>query len=113
MNGLHDDVAQQIQEQLLELRREFVEGLPPRLKEIGDLWGDYAPDGDRKSGKELLSAIHKIAGTATIFGVTDLGQLARNLQIALEDIFDDIEVETNEKFIAENIDRLISYDVRT
>ena len=91
MSGLSSSAAQRVREQLLQLQKEFIGALPAKLENIERLWLEYRSDRAEPPGRELLAAIHKLAGTSTMYGLGDLGQRARELEGELEDELDGIQ----------------------
>lgn len=69
---------------LAALRESYREGLPQRLEEILAAWRHYD---DAPSPEGLLAMrrlVHKLAGTAGLFGLRELGQHAMALELLLD-----------------------------
>jgi len=74
----------QAQQQLAQLRRAFVQKLPRRMQELNKAAAalDAASAGESAEAVELLGLLaHRLAGTAGTYGHTELGDLARRLEL--------------------------------
>jgi len=65
-----------LKEKLLKLQNEYASNIPERLKLITRLWKSYQDDTSEQNYQPLLTEVHKIAGTATMYGLKDLGEIA-------------------------------------
>lgn len=65
-----------LKEKLLKLQNEYASNIPERLELITCLWKSYQDDTSEQNYQPLLTEVHKIAGTATMYGLKDLGEIA-------------------------------------
>ncbi len=72
-----------VKRRLNVLSQRFRDGLPDRLQEIESLQRKMG-EGDTGSGRELRLKVHRIAGSATTFGMERLSELARQAELSLE-----------------------------
>lgn len=64
------------------LRRRYVESFPTKIASLEALLA--ALDGSAEADAELRGLAHKLAGSAGMYGLDDLGQLARELVHSLD-----------------------------
>lgn len=79
-----EDAQAALAAKLQAMRPRFVAQVTERLFRLEDLRDAYEadPDNDAVRG-ELVHGAHKLAGVAGMFGAADLGELAREAEIAL------------------------------
>ena len=70
-------------EEMEEIRREFVAGLADRVIAIREAAHAYETDPSEGNAKRLGTLTHRLRGTAGSFGVGELGELARAIDKAL------------------------------
>lgn len=75
--------SERLREKLLKLQKAYCDGVPGRLEEVKRLWDIYCETQDAHSFAEVVSQVHKLAGTATMYGLEELGQLALVTEAAL------------------------------
>ncbi|MES9967278.1 MAG: Hpt domain-containing protein, partial [Sedimenticola sp.] len=75
------------EEQLVQLQREYIAELPERIREVERAWNAYSSD-DYAPGrlKALHHPIHRIAGSAATFGLANLSELARTVEMNLKQL---------------------------
>ncbi|QIE56696.1 Hpt domain-containing protein [Pikeienuella piscinae] len=86
MSGDRAEGVSRLKEKLLELRWAYMAGMPRRLERLCALWTDYEATGGEAGLDEILRETHKIAGTATMYGLADLGSIAREIEDRLLDL---------------------------
>ncbi len=108
MTDISEDGLQRIRMQLQEMQKEYIASLPARLDEISTLWHAYSSSRDPDTGRALVTATHKVAGTSTLYGLTELGALARSLEEQLADELDGIDDITDQDSFARQMNELIA-----
>lgn len=81
-----------INEQLEELRQEFRNGVPGRIQELVDLAGQ-AELGDHGALRQLQLRAHTMVGSAGVYGFHDLSKKAKELELFVNVILDDVVTE--------------------
>lgn len=76
--------AAQVLEQLAALRANYVAAMPVRAARIAALWARFRGEGDVVAGREACGEIHRLAGTASLFGLAALGADARKAEVDME-----------------------------
>lgn len=97
-----DARAASLRAKLLKLQHAYAEGIPDRLTKIGRVWRAYRATGAEEARTETLTRVHKMAGTATMYGLGDLGKLAFTAEetlLALEEDSSDRTVADAESAI--------------
>ena len=75
------DPSQRYLDQLQALKEGYTQELPARMAELEHAWVDpYAGDEERVSRIRALA--HQLAGTASTFGLTQVGAAARELELS-------------------------------
>jgi chemotaxis protein histidine kinase CheA len=83
---------------LEELYANFRRQLPERLKTILEAWQTYRQGRQTHELEELRFHVHKLAGAASTYGFTEIGETAREVETRLDDylqqgVTDGIETE--------------------
>lgn len=76
--------AAQVLEQLAALRAAYVAALPARAARIATLWARFRQEEDMTAGRMACGDIHRLAGTASLFGLATLGADARKAEVDME-----------------------------
>lgn len=95
---------------LEELYANFRRQLPERLKTILEAWQAYAASRQAAELEDLRFHIHKLAGAASTYGFTEIGENAREVETRLDDYlrqgrFDGLDAELGPRI--EHIESLI------
>jgi len=95
---------------LEELYENFRRQLPERLKTILEAWQAYLANHRTSDLEELRFHIHKLAGAASTYGFTEIGENAREVETRLDDYLrqdSDTGLETEIRPRIEHIETLI------
>ncbi|MBD3669578.1 MAG: Hpt domain-containing protein [Gammaproteobacteria bacterium] len=76
-------------ERLQELFDNFKQQLPTRLDTILTAWKGYLETGQQVDLEELRFHIHKLAGAASTYGFTEIGENARTVETRLDQFLKD------------------------
>ena len=76
---------------LQALQNAYCQGMAARLSEIGEIWTYHIEHGDTESFATVLNKVHMLSGTATMYGLKELGQIAETAENALLDLKDEAE----------------------
>ena len=100
--------AERLRTKLLELQEAYVKGIPVRLADIGQTWDTYCSTQGAVALAQVLNEVHKLAGTATMYGLGDLGKYAYTAEEALLALEDEITAEMLEDADSA-LNRLLGY----
>jgi HPt (histidine-containing phosphotransfer) domain-containing protein len=76
--------ADKIDAQLDALKEKYASRLGERIAEIERVWGGVKAAGGAEAVDDLTRLVHKLAGSAGMYGQKPLGEAARTLETALE-----------------------------
>lgn len=65
--------------QIEALRRHYLQGMPGRRAALADAWQGCLDGGDEAAWLGLRDVAHKLAGSASYYGLDALGKAARDL----------------------------------
>ena len=95
---------------LEELYENFRRQLPERLKTILEAWQGWQTRHETADLEELRFHVHKLAGAASTYGFTEIGERAREVETRLDDYLrqgTDTGLEADLKPRIEHIESLI------
>lgn len=75
-----------LEQTLKALREDYAENLPTALATIHKLWAALQEQWQVETLDEFYTRIHKIAGSAGSFGFNELSQVARELEVFLQEL---------------------------
>ncbi|MCK4707884.1 MAG: Hpt domain-containing protein [Gammaproteobacteria bacterium] len=82
-----------VENKLLALKKQYIDSLTDKFSEISKLW--FVAEQTRKiPDNSLESALHKLAGSAGMYDETELGNIARSVEIRISEIDSNIEDNT-------------------
>lgn len=88
VTGEAADRAAAVARRMADLRTDYRASLPERAARIAALWSRYRADGDRKVGHEARDLVHRLAGTASVFGIAELGLAAHDVEAEMQRALD-------------------------
>lgn len=91
-------------EQLIKLRSLFSDDLPSRVNRAAELWEQIELEWNRDKALELLNIVHKLAGSCSLFGYPQLGQVARQIEVIVDQY---IQLADSEDVEIENVSLLV------
>ncbi len=78
-----------IEEKLSELRRNYAETLPGKVRDLEAAWDCLPAQGwDAAELRHLHIGVHGVAGTGATLGFRELSDLAKQLELIIEDLLD-------------------------
>ncbi|MBD3610531.1 MAG: Hpt domain-containing protein [Gammaproteobacteria bacterium] len=78
----------EMQDKMEKLYEHFHSMLPERWDSIDTAWKNYLDSNAADSLDQVRFHLHKLAGAASTYGFTRIGDTARSLEHALDDCFD-------------------------
>ena len=91
---------------LQELFENFRRQLPERLRTILAAWNHYLESDETAALEELRFHIHKLAGAASTYGFTEIGENARQVETRLDDFLNQGEHAEIERELQPRIDHI-------
>lgn len=81
---MRQDVNSDVQAQLLQLKRGYLQRLEKEFAELCSLAGQTRNDHGRKAWRQIRERLHRLAGSAGTFGIIELGNRCRRLEQRLD-----------------------------
>lgn len=75
-----------LEETLKKLRADYALKLPATLKAIEEVWKKLQSNWSTPTLEELHAKVHRLAGAAGSFGFPELGQVAKELEVFLQEL---------------------------
>ena len=91
---------------LQELFENFRRQLPERLRTILASWNLYLESGQTDALEELRFHTHKLAGAASTYGYTEIGEIARQIETRLDDFIGKGEHDEIKRELQPHIDHI-------
>lgn len=82
-----------IEDKLAKLKVKYILSLPDKISDIYQQW-HLCKSKKSITGSELVSHLHKLAGSAGMYDLFDLGEKARHLELSVIDINDTLSNDT-------------------
>ncbi len=80
------------------LRRQYIQSLPEQQWEVRSRWQQLNQDHwDRAAAGKFLHIVHKLSGTAGSYGLSEVSEIARALELSLDRMPADRQVSWNEQ----------------
>lgn len=71
-----------------QLRTEYRASLPERATKIKSHWSQYCAEGILQAGLDARDLVHRLAGTASLFGMAELGLAAQSAETEMQHALD-------------------------
>ncbi len=93
------DTTYSVQDQLDQLRQDYVSGLSARIAQLTSFWNTLSPEAwDTSALETMVQLIHKLAGSGATFGFTSLSNTAHTIERYLRDIQERNAPPTDEEY---------------